>query len=414
MRIYKFGGASIKDADSIKNVVSILKKTVGDNVFIVISAIGKTTNSLEKVVDAYFSNNDFERLINIVKYNHLEIIEELFDPEDIIYKEILTVLEDLRAFLNRNKSPNYDFIYDQVISCGEIISTKIVSAFLNKNDLSNSWLDVRDYIKTDSTYREGNVNWVFTESKIKQLDKSKVYVTQGFLGSDDNCFTTTLGREGSDYTASIFAYCLNAESVTIWKDVQGVLNADPRYFSETTLLNHISYEEAIELAYYGATVIHPKTLQPLQNKEIPLYVKSYENYLLEGTSVKKGQSIEPKIACFIVKRNQILLSLSSLNFSFIVEENISEIFNFVAIHGFKVNLIQNSAISFSLCVDDKFNKIENLIKDLEIRYAIELVENVSLYTIRHYDSQAINDIASKYKVLVSQRMKDTAQLVVVE
>ena len=241
-----------------------------------------------------------------------------------------------------------------------------------------------------------------------------MYITQGFLGADKNFFTTTLGREGSDYTASIFAHCLNAEDVTIWKDVSGVLNADPRYFNNTTLLHHISYEEAIELAYYGASVIHPKTLQPLQNKEIPLFVKSYESPELDGTSVKKGQSLVPKIPCFIVKKEQSLLSVSTLNFSFIVEENISEIFNFIAKYGIKVNMIQNSAISLSLCIDDKFNHIDDLINELKIYYAVELVEKVSLYTVRHYNSSSLKEITSKYKVLVSQKMKETAQLIVVE
>ncbi|APD07683.1 aspartate kinase [Flavobacteriaceae bacterium UJ101] len=414
MRIYKFGGASIKDAESIRNVVSVLEKTGFEKTFVVISAIGKTTNALEKVVKTYFNHENFEKAIVFVEENHRSILSDLFDSNDIIFNEVTKLFEDLRSFLKRNKSPNYNFIYDQVVSYGEMLSTKIVSAYLNKQGLQNKWLDVRDYIKTDTTYRDAQVDWDLTKSKIKTLDQNLFYITQGFVGSDENYFTTTLGREGSDYSASIFAYCLNAESVTIWKDVQGVLNADPRYFDKTTLLHHISYEEAIELAYYGASVIHPKTLQPLQNKEIPLYVKSYENLMLEGTSVKKGQPLEPKIACFIVKKKQVLLSISTLNFSFIVEENISEIFNFVANHGLKVNMIQNSAISFSLCMDDKFSRIDQLIKDLKIKYAIELVEDVSLYTIRHYNSKAIEEITSRYEVLVSQKMKETAQLVVVE
>lgn len=414
MRVYKFGGASIKDANNIRNVVSVLEKTGYEKTFVVISAIGKTTNALEKVVKAYFDSDDFEKAIVFVEEIHNTILNDLFHSSDSIFENVGKLFEDLRSFLKRNKSPNYNFIYDQVVSYGELLSTKIVSAYLNTQGLKNSWLDVRDYIKTDTTYRDAQVDWELTQANIKTLDKTQFYITQGFLGSDENYFTTTLGREGSDYSASIFAYCLNAESVTIWKDVQGVLNADPRYFDKTTLLKHISYEEAIELAYYGASVIHPKTLQPLQNKEIPLYVKSYENPTLEGTSVKKGQPLEPKIACFIVKKNQVLLSISTLNFSFIVEENISEIFNFVANHGMKVNMIQNSAISFSLCMDDKFNKIDELIKDLKIKYAIELVEDVSLYTIRHYNSTAIKEITSKYEVLVSQKMKETAQLIVVE
>ncbi len=414
MKIYKFGGASIKDVKSIQNVLNVLQQTGVDKTFVVISAMGKTTNALEKVVEEYFEEKEYEQAIQIVEENHKHILQNLFSPTDLIFEEVKQLFEELRSFLKRNKSPNYNFVYDQIVSYGEILSTKIVSAYLNKNGLMNQWLDVRDYIKTDTTYRDAEVDWDLTQSNIKTLDTQRFYITQGFLGADKNYFTTTLGREGSDYTAAIFAYCLNAESVTIWKDVRGVLNADPRYFDQTTLLHHISYEEAIELAYYGASVIHPKTLQPLQNKEIPLYVKSYDHPDLEGTSVKKGQPLEPKVACFIVKKNQILLSISTLNFSFIVEENISEIFNFVASHGMKVNMIQNSAISFSLCIDDKFNAIDKLIQDLKRNYAIELTKNVSLYTIRHYNTNAIEEITSKYEVLVSQKMKETAQLVVIE
>ncbi len=414
MKIYKFGGASIKDVKSIQNVLNVLQQTGVEKTFVVISAVGKTTNALEKVVEEYFEEKEYEQAIQIVEENHKRILQDLFYPTDLILEEVKQLFEELRSFLKRNKSPNYNFVYDQIISYGEILSTKIMSAYMNKNGLMNQWLDVRDYIKTDMTYRDAEVDWDLTQSNIKTLDTQRFYITQGFLGADKNYFTTTLGREGSDYTAAIFAYCLNAESVTIWKDVRGVLNADPRYFNQTTLLHHISYEEAIELAYYGASVIHPKTLQPLQNKEIPLYVKSYDHPDLEGTSVKKGQSLEPKVACFIVKKNQILLSISTLNFSFIVEENISEIFNFVASHGMKVNMIQNSAISFSLCIDDKFNAIDRLIQDLKRNYTIELMKNVSLYTIRHYNTNAIEEITSKYEVLVSQKMKETAQLVVIE
>ncbi len=414
MRIYKFGGASIKDAESIQNVVTVLNNTGTKKTFVVISAMGKTTNALEKVVKAYFNKENFEKVIEIIENYHKMVLHDLFHSEDPIFKEIKKLFKDLRYFLKKNKSPNYNFIYDQVVSYGEMFSTKMVSAYLNNQKLKNTWLDVRDYIKTDATYRDAQVDWGLTKSKIAMLDKGRLYITQGFLGSDENYFTTTLGREGSDYSAAIFAYCLNAENVTIWKDVKGILNADPRYFENTTLLNHISYEEAIELAYYGASVIHPKTLQPLQNKEIPLYVKSYDNPRLEGTSVKKGQPLKPKIPCFIVKKNQVLLSIATLNFSFIVEKNISEIFNFISNYRMKVNLIQNSAISFSLCIEDKFDAIDQLVKDLKTNYLIELTKNVSLYTVRHYNSKSIEEITSKYSVLVSQKMKETAQLVVVE
>src|SRR5690606_34329016 len=255
--------------------------------------------------------------------------------------------------------------------------------------------------------------WEKTQKSVLEgVNRGKLNVTQGFLGSDENNFTTTLGREGSDYTAAIFAYCLNAESVTIWKDVPGVLNADPRYFEETQLLNQISYREAIELAFYGASVIHPKTLQPLQRKEIPLYVKSFINPEAPGTKVTKGKGIEPNVPCFITKRDQVLIRLSSLDFSFIVEENISEIFKLLHDYRMKVDLIQNSAISFSVCVDNKFNNFDNLIKILESKFKVTHYQNVSLYTIRHFNEKAIEFLQNGREVLLEQRTKETLQLVV--
>jgi len=303
-------------------------------------------------------------------------------------------------------------VYDQTVSYGELISTTIVSAYLNDVGVSNNWLDVRNLIKTDAYYRRGNVNWDSTQGLInKAIDSKKLSVTQGFLASDANNFTTTLGREGSDYTAAIFAYCLNAESVTIWKDVPGVLNADPRHFNNPQLLNQISYREAIELAFYGASVIHPKTLQPLQRKEIPLYVKSFINPTDNGTRVSKGKHLEPEVPCFIVKKNQVLISLSTLDFSFIVEENISEIFNLLHLYKMKVDVIQNSAISFSVCIDNTFNNLEKLLHHLKAKFKVECTENVSLYTIRHYDDKAIKSIEQNKTILLKQLYQETVQIV---
>jgi len=286
----------------------------------------------------------------------------LFENEEHdVFFDLNNHFADLEYFIRSNKSPNYNFVYDQIVSFGEIIATTLLSHFMNLMNIPTQWLDVRDFIKTDSNYRDAEVDWELTQKTIaKNIKKNTLNITQGFLGSDENHFTTTLGREGSDYTAAIFAYCLNAESVTIWKDVPGVMNADPRYFENATLLNQISYREAIELAFYGASVIHPKTLQPLQKKEIPLYVKSFINPLLPGTSVSKGVDLEPKTSCFIVKKNQLLISLSSIDFSFIMEENISEIFALFHQFKMKVSLIQNSAISFSVCLEDKFGNFNDL------------------------------------------------------
>jgi aspartate kinase len=306
-------------------------------------------------------------------------------------------------------------VYDQIISFGELLSTTIVSHYFNQSGLKNNWLDVRNFIKTDQTYRDALVNWDSTQTLItKGVKKKTLNITQGFIGSDTNGFTTTLGREGSDYTAAIFAYCLGAESVTIWKDVPGVLNADPRYFDNAILLNQISYREAIELAFYGASVIHPKTLQPLQRKEIPLYVKSFTNPKLPGTSVSKGADLEPQTPCFIVKKKQHLLSLSSIDFSFIMEENISEIFKLFHDFRMKVSLIQNSAISFSVCIEDKFGSFDELNAILSKKFKVTYKNDVSLYTIRHFTEEASQLVEKNKEVVLKQISKETMQIVVSE
>ncbi len=415
MRIFKFGGASVKDANGVKNVVNVLKTVGYENTLLVISAMGKTTNGMELIINNYINNKSaLQPSIEDVKKYHTDIMLDLFDDaQHAVFGKVDILFNDIQGFFERNKSPKYNFIYDQIVGYGELISTTIISEYFNEIGLTNEWLDVRKFIKTDDNYRDGNVNWNKTESSIVEgVNRGKLNITQGFLGSDENNFTTTLGREGSDYTAAIFAYCLNADSVTIWKDVPGVLNADPRYFEETQLLNQISYREAIELAFYGASVIHPKTLQPLQRKEIPLYVKSFINPEAPGTKVTKGKGIEPNVPCFITKRDQVLIRLSSLDFSFIVEENISEIFKLLHDYRMKVDLIQNSAISFSVCVDNKFNNFDNLIKILESKFKVTHYQNVSLYTIRHFNEKAIEFLQNGREVLLEQRTKETLQLVV--
>lgn len=414
MKIFKFGGASVKDAAGVKNVLQVLQTVGYEDVLLVISAMGKTTNALEIVIKNYFekSNELYASLQDIRKF-HNQILLDLFEDEDHeVYFDVNAHFDDLEYFVRSNKSPNYSFVYDQIISIGELVSTTIVSHYLNESGVTNQWLDVRNLIKTDNTYRDANVNWEQTQKLISKINRKKsLFVTQGFIGADENNFTTTLGREGSDYTAAIFAYCLGAESVTIWKDVPGVLNADPRYFENAVLLNQISYREAIELAFYGASVIHPKTLQPLQKKEIPLYVKSFLNPTLPGTSVSKGVDLEPKTSCFIVKKNQILISLSSIDFSFIMEENISEIFGLFHKYKIKVSLIQNSAISFSVCVEDKFEKFNELKTILSKKFKVSYNENVSLYTIRHFDAASAEVVEKDKKVLVKQISRETLQIV---
>ena len=415
MRIYKFGGASVKDAASVRNVVNVLQETGYEKTLVVISAMGKTTNAMEEVIHAYFNDETaLDEKIQVVVDFHKEIINELFEAKNHdIHHKVNKLIEEFRGFLMWNKSPKHAFVYDQVVGYGELISTTIVSEYLKEVGLDNTWLDVRELIKTDSSYRDAQVNWELTEKSVQQqVDMKTLNITQGFLGSDENNFTTTLGREGSDYTAAILGYCLNAGSVTIWKDVPGVLNADPRHFSETQKLEQISYREAIELAFYGASVIHPKTLQPLQRKEIPLHVKSFLEPKAGGTTVGKGVHIMPEVPCFIVKKKQVLLKLSSLDFSFIVENNISDIFKLFHDYRLKVDMIQNSAISFSVCLDNKFGGLTSIMPELEKRFKVVCHDEVSLYTIRHFNEKAVESILNGYDVLVEQRGKETVQLVV--
>ena len=415
MKIFKFGGASVKDSDGVKNLVKILNYLGQQQTLIVISAMGKTTNSLELLVKNYFDNKaDLQYSLNEVFNFHNKILDDLFKEDNHqIFSDVKEVFENLRGFLKRNKSPDYSFVYDQVVSFGEILSTKIINSYLNYSNIRCNWVDARVLIKTDSKYRDANLNWEITKASIsKNIDTKLLNITQGFIASDANNFSTTLGREGSDYTAAIFAYCLNAESVTIWKDVPGVLNADPRVFKKPQLLNQISYTEAIELAFYGASVIHPKTLQPLQKKEIPLYVKSFLNPEGKGTSISRGTKIDPLIPCFIVQRNLNLLKLSSLDFSFIVEDNISDIFQILHENKMKVDLIQNSAISFSVCVYDKYSRLKELISILKATFKVECTENVSLFTIRHFNENSSGEILKNNTLLLEQRTKETLQLVV--
>lgn len=413
MKIFKFGGASVKDAESVKNVASIIKNEGAKDTLVVISAMGKMTNAFEDVIDAYYNkSDDLPKKLTFIEEFHKNIMNSLFDENDEIYKKIDILFGELGWFLSRNTSRRFNYVYDQIICFGELLSTKIVSAYLEKISQENIWFDVRNYVKTDSSYRDAKVDWNLTQELItKKVDTAKINITQGFIAANDTENTTTLGREGSDYTAGIFAYCLDAESVTIWKDVPGVLNADPRVFSETTLLKQISYEEAIEMAFYGASVIHPKTLQPLERKEIPLLVRSFTKPKETGTKVSKGSRLVPYIPCYIVKKNQILVSISALDFSFMVENNISFIFQKLHDYQLKVNLIQNSAISFSVCIDNKFDKFDAFYDELKTQFTIEVQKGVDLYTVRHFDEASIKTIKDKGNALLTQINKETSQIV---
>ena len=415
MKIFKFGGASIKDALGVKNVANILQQEGASNCLLVISAMGKMTNAFENIVNSYV-NNDQEKLTESIDFTinyHTKIINDLFQDEHEIHQNITILFGEMIHFLAKNIAKEYDYLYDQIVCYGELLSTTIVSEYLTDIGVTNTWKDVRKLVITDAVYRDATLNWLETEQLIKtQIDSSKLTIVQGFIGGNSNGNTTTLGREGSDYTAGIFAYCLDAKNVTIWKDVLGVLNADPREFKETQLLNHISYEETIEMAFYGASVIHPKTIKPIQNKQIPLYVRSFNDLNSPGTKVSSGITIEPIVPCFIVKKNQVLISISTRDFSFMVEDNISDIFKLLHTYQLRVNLIQNSAISFSVCVDNSFNHFDQFYDEIKLVFKASFIKGVDLYTVRHFTNNSLNKIHNLGRSILSQINKNTAQIII--
>ena len=415
MKIFKFGGASIKDALGVKNIAHILHQEGASNCLLVISAMGKMTNAFENIVNSYV-NNDQEKLTESIDFTinyHTKIISDLFQDEHEIHQNITILFGEMIHFLAKNIAKEYDYLYDQIVCYGELLSTTIVSEYLTDIGVTNTWKDVRKLVITDAVYRDATLNWLETEQLIKtQIDSSKLTIVQGFIGGNSNGNTTTLGREGSDYTAGIFAYCLDAKNVTIWKDVLGVLNADPREFKETQLLNHISYEETIEMAFYGASVIHPKTIKPIQNKQIPLYVRSFNDLNSPGTKVSSGITIEPIVPCFIVKKNQVLISISTRDFSFMVEENISDIFKLLHTYQLRVNLIQNSAISFSVCVDNSFNHFDQFYDEIKLVFKASFIKGVDLYTVRHFTNNSLNKIHNLGRSILSQINKNTAQIII--
>ena len=421
MRVFKFGGASVKDAEAVKNVASILSMFSNEEVVVVISAMGKMTNALEKVVDAYFNKKENIRaLINDVKIFHSDIVDNLgFSNNHPLRAEVENSFVEIDWLIEEEPSKGYAFAYDQIVSQGELISTHIISTYLNENNISNVWLDARDIIQTDNTYREGKINWDLTEKLVTMrvpplLKKNKIIITQGFIGCTSENFTTSLGREGSDYTAAILSFCLNAKEMIVWKDVPGVLSADPKYASETFKLEQISYHDAIELTYYGATVIHPKTIKPLENKNIPLRVCSFKAPTEKGTAIGNYTGTKPLVPCFIYKFDQILFSISSKDFSFIAEEGMSRIFSLFAEHRIKINLMQNSALSFSICVDNDPFKIPQLKEVLQKEFHILYNDHLKLVTIRHYFASTIDEVIKGKTILLEQRSRHTAQIVMKE
>ena len=420
MKVFKFGGASVKDAAAIRNVKDIISKYKDDKLVVVISATGKTTNALEEVVNAFYQRKDNAyELLDEVRQSHYNIIDELFEGDTAhIKKGIDDSLFHVEVILKGLVMENFDFLYDQVVSAGELISTKIVSAYLNETGIENEWIDARSVVRTDNTYREAKIDWNYTVAKansiIAPIVENKIVITQGFIGGTPENFTTTLGREGSDFTASILAYCLDAEGVYIWKDVPGVLNADPRVFSSVSKLDFLSYRDAIEMTYYGAKVIHPKTIKPLQNKGIPLYVRSFINPDVEGTQIKANLEYSFLPPVIVIKNNQIQLYISTKDFSFIAEENLSFIYSLFAQYRIKINLMQNTAISFTVCFDNDPAKLKRLLDDLQKDYVTEKLENLKLITIKHFNDNIMNELKSGSEVLLEERMKDTAQLLLKE
>ena len=411
MIVYKFGGASVKDAAGVRNVVSILQAESDVNLMIVISAMGKTTNALEAIVNAYYSGDTPS--LDSVKQYHFDIMTQLFERNHPIYDEVNNLFVEIEWVIEDAPTSTYAYEYDQIVSVGELLSTTIISAYLNECGFKNRWLDARDIIRTDNTHRNARVDWELTQSLIqKEVSKGLPVLTQGFIGCTSENFTTTLGREGSDFTAAILAHAAQAEEVVIWKDVTGILNADPRFFEDAQKLKSLSYAEAIELAYFGAKVIHPKTIQPLKDKKIPLRVRSFVDGTNDGTVVSEGAEVKPFLPSFIVKENQVLLSISAQDLSFIVEDHLSHIFYLFSEYGVRVNVMQNSAVSFSVCVDDDAQKVPALIDALKKEYQVLYNDELTLYTIRHYNDDSMAKVLKDKTLLLEQKSRHTVQLVV--
>jgi aspartate kinase len=416
MLVFKFGGASVKDSNGVKNLLKIIN-TFSGNLIVVVSALGKTTNKLEEILNLSIENTEEckEKLESLKAY-HYDIVKKLFsDLNNQLYKELKSEFENLNVELFEKTHDSYDLKYDQIVSFGEIFSTLIVSAFLNSEKLKNKWIDIRKVFITDDTFREARIDLNLTKSKADisfDFKNDKIYLTQGFIGGSKNGYSTTLGREGSDYTAAVLANLLNAEKVVVWKDVDGILNADPQYFDATEKLDRISYQEAVELAYFGAKVIHPKTLKPLHNKNIPLFVRSFINPKGAGTEIGCFKQYDQNIPVFVLKKDQMLISLFPKDLSFAIEDELSKVFTYLSEHRIKVNLIQNSAISISLCIDNANSKSKQLIERFKEDYKVLYNDQLELLTIRHYSDQAIEKVTKGRKIYIEQRSRHTAHFVI--
>ncbi|NTW32834.1 MAG: aspartate kinase [Bacteroidetes bacterium] len=415
MEIFKFGGLSTQDADSVKRVSEIIKANSDKELVLVFSAMGKTTRQLEKFIYSAFHNKpDFNEQYQLFYDYHFKIINELNlnDNEKIA---IGNIFNEVKKYCNETEKNNYDFFYDQIVCYGELIASRILSFYLEKIGLPNKWIDIRNSLITNNHFREGVVNWEDSNFLIRnnflfEKNQNNLFVTQGFIAKTKEGFTTTLGLDGSDYTAAILAHCLDANHVTIWKDVKGVMNADPKYFDETIMLNTLSYNDAIELAFYGANVIHPKAIKPLQNKNISLEVKSFFTPKHKGTIIN-NEPCEQKITTYIFKINQVLLTISPLDFSFIIEENLRDIFDIFSKYYVKVNIMQNTAISFTVSIDNNETKLPDILKELNQRFKVESVQGLELITIRNHNQQIIDKVIANKKVFVKFLSGNVAQII---
>lgn len=419
--VFKFGGASVKDASAISNVVAILERYNTQNILLVVSAMGKTTNNLEHAFEAFIEKDAqaFKTRVETIKKYHISIVDSLFEHNTPLREEIESIFNQVENYYNQDLSKPRAQLYDGFISFGELLSSKILQFKINADLKISKWLDARKHILTDSLYQKANVNWPATiasmrETCIPELEKYIILVTQGFIAANESGETTTLGREGSDYTAGIFAHALESDSVTIWKDVPGMLNADPKFFEDTIKLDRISFREAIELSYYGASVIHPKTLKPLQNKKIPLLVKSFTDPGAPGTIIDVDTSNDHMVPSFIFKKNQVLFSITPKDFSFLIEANLSDIFSKLSLAKVEINIMQNSALSFSFLIDHDTNKIESILDVLSSHYEVKYNTNLELVTVRHYDKKTNEFVCKDKKILLQQSTRKTARFVLSE
>jgi aspartate kinase len=419
--VFKFGGASVKDASAISNVVAILERYNTQNILLVVSAMGKTTNNLEHAFEAFIEKDAqaFKTRVETIKKYHISIVDSLFEHNTPLREEIESIFNQVEKYYNQDLSKPRAQLYDGFISFGELLSSKILQFKINADLKISKWLDARKHILTDSLYQKANVNWPATiasmrETCIPELEKYTILVTQGFIAANESGETTTLGREGSDYTAGIFAHALESDSVTIWKDVPGMLNADPKFFEDTIKLDRISFREAIELSYYGASVIHPKTLKPLQNKKIPLLVKSFTDPGAPGTIIDVDTSNDHMVPSFIFKKNQVLFSITPKDFSFLIEANLSDIFSKLSLAKVEINIMQNSALSFSFLIDHDTNKIESILNLLSSHYEVKYNTNLELVTVRHYDKKTNEFVCKDKKILMQQSTRKTARFVLSE